>query len=272
MPIQEETLDQQSAVSLPRVLAGVFGNRWFLVCLVLLGSFTAVFQLMGSLFNWQYFKLAVPLRKSFDQLDKAKLGQFEFLQAIQVPEAVLPALGTKEYLQWVLHKRGQGRARAEDVVQLFLTYYTGVPDQVPHVPEECYSGSGGMDMKDASFLDIPVPALGSGVTVPMQLLEFVNPQHPDLTPQYVLYTFHVNGQFCPHRRCVQQALSDLTHKHAYFSKLELTFGVHDQRPNKAQVMELGTQFVQTVIPTLVQDHWPDWEAVIEQEKAEQARK
>lgn len=254
------------------VVGEVLAHRPFVVCAALLLCFAITFQLLGSLLKWQHRKLALPLQKSLAVLDKQKLEPYQLLQAAQIKAEMLDELGTDQYIQWYMRDASQqGPERPEDYILLFVTYYTGKPDQVPHVPEECYVGGAGFEVKDASFLDVPVPALGPGAVVPVQVLELATPARHGGHSRIVMYTFHTNGQFCAHRRCVQEVLADPAHKHAYFSKLELTFGTPDRLPSKEEAIASGQRFLQTVLPVLLSDHWPNWDQVVTAERAGQTQ-
>ncbi len=262
--------DEPACDSRGGLIGEILANRGFVVCAALLLSFALTFQLLGSLLGWQHRKLALPLQKSLALLDKQKLGPYELVHAAQIKAEILDQLGTDQYIQWYLRDTSRpGPERPEDYILLFITYYTGKPDQVPHVPEECYVGGAGYAIKDARFLDVSVPALGAGVVVPVQILEFEASSRQGGYSPVVMYTFHTNGQFCPHRRCVQQVLADPKHAYGYFSKLELTFGVSDRLPTPEAAVAAGERFLQTVLPVLLSDHWPDWEQVIQAEQADQ---
>lgn len=75
-----------------------------------------------------------------------------------------------------------------------------------------------------------------------------------------MYTFNTNGKFAEDRQKVKLTVGDWRTKHAYFSKLEVSFG--DPRfgyPTQEQAVEAGKKLLQTVIPVLVNDHWgPAW--------------
>ncbi len=59
-------------------------------------------------------------------------------------------------------------------------------------------------------------------------------------------------------------------KYAYFSKVEVTFPVPAGMPQAAvdKAVEEGKRFLQVMLPVLVRDHWPDWQAANGQAKPE----
>jgi hypothetical protein len=188
------------------------------------------------------------------------------INATEIKPEILDGLGTDQYIQWVLLDLSHARApQPEDFIQLFVTYYTGAPDQVPHVPEECYTG-GGFDRTGDSLLEVPVPALGPNATVSFRVLEFDSPQFGGQGTKLVMYVFHTNGRFCADRNCGRSTVADPFVRHAYFSKLEVSFGTSDALPSKEKAIEAGKRFLAVVVPVLLKDHWPDWDQVLRSEK------
>jgi hypothetical protein len=200
---------------------------------------------------------------------------YQVINVTEIKPEILDQLGTDQYIQWVLLDQSHsGGPQPEDFVQLFVTYYTGSPDQVPHVPEECYMGGGGYYIKPGngeSIMDVPVPVLGPGQTIQVKVLELEGPTPtPGGGAKIVMYLFHTNGQFCPDRMCARSALADPFVRHAYFSKLEVTFGTQDNLPTREKAIEAGKRFLATVIPILLKDHWPDWDKVLRDEREARA--
>lgn len=241
---------------------GVLRNRGFVICVVLLlgaiGGFHLIARLTGS---GTGPKLAAWPRKPLRLLDRAKLAPYELLPggAVDIKPEVLDALGTREYIQWGLEDTSiADRSSPERLVQFFVTYYTDDPGQVPHVPEECYSG-GGYRQTSEELVEIPVPALGQ--TVAFKVLTFEGSAFLGHESRVVLYTFHTNGRFAPDRHVVRAVLNNPRDKHAYFSKVELSFGTPQASPSREQAIEAARRFVQKALPVLVQEHWPDWDAV-----------
>ncbi len=188
--------------------------------------------------------------------------------AVEIKSEVLDSLGTDQYIQWTLVDDSQPED-ARNLLQLFVTYYTGAPDQVPHVPEECYVGGGGYAVSRETLVEVPLPALGEQETVRVKVLDMESPSSLATGTKIVMYVFHTNGEFCPDRNCVRSAMASLLERHAYFSKLELTFGMRDALPSREQAIEAGKRFLGVVIPILVRDHWPDWDKVLKAEKEAQ---
>jgi hypothetical protein len=194
------------------------------------------------------------------------LAPYELLRASEIKGEVLDSLGTDKYIQWALedHSNPDPTDPAR-YIQLFITYYTGTRDQVPHVPEVCYVG-GGYQIEDEWFVDVPVPELGPDEQVTAKVLQFRRPRFVKQGKKIVMYLFHTNGQFCPDRMCTRLALSDPSHRHAYFSKVEMTFGTPQVLPTREQAIAAGKRFFRVILPVMVRDHWPDWEKVKQAER------
>ncbi len=244
----------------------ILGNRGFVACVVMLGACLAGFQLLAQGKRIQFVKQRVELRKPLSDLDHDALRPYRLLQAQRIEPAVLDSLGTDMYLQWLMEDTTiKDESAPERLVHLFVTYYTGNPDPVPHVPEECYLGSGYRTTRE-QILEIPLPDLGPGVVVPIKVLTFEKSALLSSEGRVVMYTFHTNGRFCPDRYCVRLAIGDPGTRHAYYSKLEISFGAGGAMPPEAVAIEAGRRFLAKVIPILVREHWPDWEAVRRSEK------
>jgi hypothetical protein len=362
-PAERNATGRQSG-SAGRIVRQVLANRGFVVCVLLLGSFTVSFEVLAKLRDIQFHPLAVPLKRPLSELDQSALRQrvftldaslrghlyagkpslavveafkshgivlgadaetrvkeperiwqitdrnektnpevsytvqydeaarqldvyapYRVMVATEIKPEILDQLGTDQYIQWVVldqtHVGGasqpedrSGAPRPENIMQLFVTYYTGTREQVPHVPEECYMGGGGYHVKMGDgemIMDVPVPALGPGQTVPVKVLEFEGPAlAAGGGAKIVMYLFHTNGQFCADRMCVRNVLADPFVRHAYFSKLELTFGTRDDLPTREKAIEAGKRFLAIVIPILLKDHWPDWDQVLRAEREARA--
>ncbi len=238
----------------------VFGNRGFLLCVVLLILFAGIYHYWLQANGQVLVKEAIDLRQDMAKLDKTKLAPYSFLQATTIQQDVLNALGTDQYIQWALHDPRPDKARhPESIIQLFVTYYTGTPDRVPHVPDKCYVASG-FDLQHSEIVQIPLPALGEDKVIEAKLIRFEHDSFLGREHRYVMYTFNVNGVFRCTRQGVQARVTEPGSTYAYFSKVELSFGGADAATTREGAIEAGTEFMQVLLPVLVKEHWPDWEA------------
>lgn len=236
-------------------------NRGFVACVALLVLFAGGFQILATVQGFIFVKERVDLRKPLNLLDRDRLPPYELYKAIEIQSDILNQLGTDQYLQWIvqvpdrLEEPDRGR-----FLSLFVTYYTGLPDAVPHVPEACYAG-GGHKLVKQSPDEITISSKEQQIVVPIQLLEFRKESQFSRNSRIVLYTFHANGQFRADRTAVRLAIGSLTDRYAYFSKVEVGVDLEEGRFTKDQAVTSAKRFLKVAIPVLLEDHWPDWEAV-----------
>jgi hypothetical protein len=235
-----------------------FRHPGFVLCVVTLAVFTGGFYWLTR--QMQFRKEAVPLRKPLYRMDKAALAPYELREAVDIPPEVVDTLGTDMYIQWVLEDTSitDLSDRTKRAV-LFVTYYTGQPDPVPHVPEVCYLGSG---YKVESLEDdtLEIPEIGQ--TIPVRVLTFASPTRLGASHASVLYTFSANGAFASDRTQVRMRLGRPWERYAYFSKVEVRFdSVDGKSANTEELLAASRKLFGKVMPLLVEQHWPDWEAL-----------
>jgi hypothetical protein len=252
--------EQDMTAHRPGFAAQLLRRPGFLPCVALLTIFAVCFHVWTAYAAVQLKKLPLPLRAELDTLDKQKLFPYQFLSASALKAEMVDSLGTNQYISWMLRDTTVTTGGAEQLASLFVTYYTGKPDQVPHVPDVCYQASG-YSPQDESVRDVPIPALG--ITIPIKVLELEKSHLLGRESRVVMYTFGVNGKFAADRRDVQVIMANPFEHYAYFSKVEITFGNQENVPPKDVALRAGERLLQVVIPILVSDHWPDWNAAIQ---------
>lgn len=231
----------------------------FLICAAVL-AFVGTAMLLADV-RWQ--KEPLPLKKPLDALDKAALAPYRVVAERKIDnEEILKSLGTDDYIQWVLEDPCQPLGSGTSRVMLFVTYYR-LPDRVPHIPEECYTGGGYqlLDTEPVTFELGPGPdgepwevpgsylVFGrSGVAMDLMLAKFP-----------VLYLFGVNGQYAGNRDRARMALNkNIFSPSSYFCKVELVFNQSISAPTKAEAVAAGERLLARVLPQLESVHWPDW--------------
>jgi len=244
-----------------KIIKEVLKDRAFVIVgLVLLVSALGV-QTVASRMKLHFRKLPVPLLKDLQKFDVAKMWPYKLVAQKRIPSEVEGELGTKDYVQMVFEDTAVSESAPGRHLNFFVTYYTGNPDQVPHVPDVCYLG-GGCTPAGAWNSHVRVPGLGlKGDRLPVRILFYENTR--DLTSVYhtVIYFFGVNGTFVNERMDVRVHLGDLWLKYAYFSKVELSF-VSLEKPKTEVVLSLAEKFFRKAVPILVHEHWQDWESFI----------
>lgn len=257
--------DQTAALRL-RARLVMPSARW-VTCVVLLLAAAAGMRVLSGWFGFVLQKEAVWLKKPLREFDARKLrpryqrhpatDRIRSLSADQ-----LESLGTGEYLQVYLTDTQKPAPDPTRVAHLFVTYYTGQPDMVPHVPEECYLAGGYDRVGLPTTKTVSVRGIGApGDQVPVRVIQFRAPQQrrvfadgSDVTT--VMYLFHTNGRYATTRNVVRVILSNPFQRYAYYAKIEVSF-TNDKLSSsagaEAAVAALGP-LLEAVMPRLLEDH------------------
>ena len=241
----------------------------FLVCVAVLAvagvSKEAVIEYIGII----TVKERIDLKKPFSELDELQLGPYKVLQRhlIKNPD-VLEELGTDEYIQWFLEDSEVDKHSPVRYCTLFLTYYTGNPDQIPHVPEECQLGAGNVREK-AETVNLNCSMAGDpSREVAIRHLVFKPGNVSIWQPASkfsVMYLFRVNGLYAAGRNEVRAITArNWLGKYSYFSKVEWNifgkgYGNVKTRGSRDEVVAASEKLLSVIIPLLETEHWPDWQ-------------
>ncbi len=257
----------------------------FLVCLAVLALAAGFKEAAIEQFGIVFKKQSIPLRKSLDDLDESKLAPYRVGRKLKIENPdVLEALGTKDYIQWELEDTEADALSPTRYCSLFITYYTGDPDRVPHVPEECFTGTGyqlfsrqevtlTLDIGQARIAGLKTnsgkPELGvrylafskKDTNVWMSNLKFG-----------VMYFFKANGKFASSRTGTRTIMGkNLFGTYSYFSKVEWKF--YGAGPGsliygkKTDVLSASEKLISVLLPLLETEHWPDWEKANQPEQS-----
>ncbi len=257
----------------------------FLVCLAVLALAAGFKEAAIEQFGIVFKKLPIPLRKSLDDLDESNLAPYRVGHKSRIGNPdVLEALGTEDYIQWELEDTEAAALSPTRYCSLFITYYTGDPDRVPHVPEECFTGTGYQlfSRQEVTLtLDIDQAQIAGLKT---------NSGKPELSIRYlafsskntnvwmsdlkfgVMYFFKVNGKFASGRAGTRAIMGEnLFGTYSYFSKVEWKFyGIGPGGViygNKADVLSASKKLISVLLPLLEIEHWPDWEKANQPEQS-----
>lgn len=213
-------------------------------------------------------KKPLPLKLSFDELDEKLLAPYKVLSKSKIDnQDVLESLGTEDYLQWILEDTTVDEMSPVKHCSFFVTYYTGNPDQVPHVPEACYTG-GGNQVQSSSTVsinmsDVNMPEIPKEISATALAFTRKSGEIWESSSEFVvMYFFKVNGVYKGNRTGVRVALGDLTSEYSYFSKVEIKFfNARGVNPDKKQSVEAAGRLLKVILPVLEKKHWPDWKQV-----------
>jgi hypothetical protein len=236
----------------------------FLICAAVLAVSGAGMSFAVKSFGIYLKKEPAPLKKSLDLLDRANLAPYKVISKDKIESGdIVESLGTENYIQWVLEDLNAPPDSAARFCSLFITYYD-MPDKVPHVPEECYMGSGFQRLASDSVM------IGLGAReIPVRYLVFTNTSSDywHKTTQFpVLYLFRVNEDYGSSREDVRLILNkNIRGKHSYFCKVEWKFfntgsGGAGRRgnvyPAKEETITASQKLLSVILPILEKEHWP----------------
>jgi hypothetical protein len=147
----------------------------------------------------------------------------------------------KERLQWA----GTTAMRnPEAIVNLAVTYYTGLVDTVPHIPERCVVADGYLPSHVANHTwDVRTRLSGDG-RIPVRFINFEDQTGMRRVPRSVAYFFQVNGGYESDPFEVRRRLQNLAQRYGYFAKVEL-LTLHPDPARSATVM---TDFLTAALP------------------------
>lgn len=224
-------------------------NRlYFVLAVATLGGTAAYIQIQTARGALQLLKKPLPIRKPLVDMNRDAMMPFRVMREDRLTAEIVENLGTQEYINWLLQEVGPRDAKP---VHFSVTYYTGVQDQVPHVPEECMF-QGGMTQESDTMLTFKLPRLGQDVQV--RRLSFNTPRQLGQR-SYVYYTICVNGEFHGDRQPVRIKMAHPLESHLYYSKVEISLdgsGVD----NPARFDEQAAEIFDRALTELFKSHWP----------------
>lgn len=193
-----------------------------------------------------------------------KLGPYELAVGLSpsIPEGIvkpekdeLATLGMNDYKDnwyYFAFYRDTRPGRQGRVVRLNITYYTGLLDMVPHIPDICLVAGGNEILEAESG---PVDVTVRGASPPWNAFTVYrtvyatpgdNGRPAGKGAQY--YFFSVNGQLVSSRADVRLILSDLWLSHAYYAKIQLA---GDSEDNLQASDELCRDFLTHAMPEIL---------------------
>lgn len=259
--------EKQDKVGSPKpleMMAKHYLQGSFVVCAMLLGLAAAGMSVVINRLEIHLTKEPLPIRRTLSDLDygnRGTLGPYRIVRKVQIENReILDSLGTEEYIQWVLEDPAEPDNSMTKYANLFITYYD-MPDRVPHVPEECYTGSGHQQLgADSIAMDLS----GDGqADQQARYLRFSNVQSQALQQSEfaVMYLISVDGRYAANREEARFLLNqNIFSRQSYFSKVEWRFMAGPYAPNmaadQAEYAAASQRLMRHVLPLLENEHWP----------------
>ena len=226
----------------------------FVICVVVLAAAGGVMS------KFHIEQEPWPLKKPLTLLDQSDLGPYRIVEKAVIDDKdILDALGTEDYIQWVLEDVEAADDSPVCRVVLFVTYYA-LADRVPHVPEECYAGRG-YKSPESDAMKLAVSQISTKQKVPGTHLVFQKTGSIVADERFsAFYLFNVSGTYAAGRNSVRLALNkNMFAKHSYFSKVEWFFltssGVRSYLEGD-EATKAGEKLLAVILPILESEHWP----------------
>lgn len=238
--------------------------RLALTWILLLGI--AVGLMMTEQFGLHLSKGPVPLKRDLSLFSKhSLLPEFELHPRVPrvIGEDELQTLGTREYVTLRLVDRLKTPTDPTSVAEVFITYYTGKPDMVPHVPDECYLAGGFERVGTPYTQDFTVRRAGAkNDQLPVRIIQF-RARRGELGELredrdfVIFYFFLTNDSYATTRNEVRLKLSNPFDPFAYYAKIEIR--LMDQSLTRLASVEEGTPalagVLEKLMPILLRDHF-----------------
>ncbi|MCC7204636.1 MAG: exosortase/archaeosortase family protein [Phycisphaeraceae bacterium] len=244
-----------------------------LTCFLGLNQITAATRLV---LVKQPLELRTALRNLPQQVGSWKMVREEG----PLPADIVKALGTEEYLMRQYFDESTPN-QAGSLLVLHVTYYTGTPDTVPHVPDRCFVAGGVRPVETTSRtlrlsgpqfrpteggylvdtqLALRVAATGGaflpGLEIPATVFTFDDPNRPEVRSN-AIYFFVANGRYFGSPNDVRRAGFDPMDKYSYHAKVEVqVYQMGDAARAAARVESFLSQMLPEIMTAL-----PDWRAV-----------
>lgn len=154
---------------------------------------------------------------------------------------------TPQYIQRIYTRMtAAGKEEPGRLASFFISYYTGTPDPVPHVPERCFLGAGW-----ASVKSVDQSLLVAGQKVPVRFSQFAKGDHVTT----VAYLLCFNGQIESDHNKVRVLLNSPFGHYSYFSKIEISF----QNLQKLDdIIQATTELLGDFLPIYQSQFLADW--------------
>ncbi|ARN57942.1 hypothetical protein [Sedimentisphaera salicampi] len=237
-------------------------NVVFLLLVIILGGLAAGKRIIIDNLGIYLQKQPIELKNSLDELNiDGKKGYVVRKKRKIENKEIEKELGTTDYIIWEIENTEAPSDSPTKFCSLFITYYTGINDRIPHVPEECYFGAGNVVK---GYREGQLNLLSSdqqNTSQSYRMVEFVSKADSiwrGSKPFYVCYLLKVNGEFASNRTEARNIMAtNLFGKYSYFAKIEWRFNGKSSHPTKSEIDKASQGLMSFVVEELDKNHWPD---------------
>lgn len=269
-------------IALWRAVRRLLSQPDFVAVFILLGAAALGLNLVTDHLKLHYRKEPLRLRCALDGPSgiPSRLGPWiQATRDVPIPPDTEHVLGTNQYVfRWYIDTREIGpeaarrleemspderaaeltrieQAQPEAVINLGITYYTGLVDTVAHIPDRCMLGNGFevTDYQIEKGRPLGRYADGGDRVLTYRLINFDDPTGRSRGTRNVAYLFHVNGRYESDPLGVRWSLQDLRERYGYYAKVELM----SISPDSQRSMKTIERFFQEVLPEF-ERCLPDW--------------
>jgi hypothetical protein len=271
-----------NATGFSAAVRNVFRDRSFVVAAVILLIAAAGLNASVGALRLHFQKVPVPLRRPLAELPE-RLGPWVQVSKDQPLDPDMEhTLGTEKYIfrdfvdsrlvpaalieqfkdkNWSERRAMIAQIQAKNpkaVMNMAVTYYTGLVDTVAHIPDRCYIADGYQPVR-WQVLNWDAFDGHAGRTVgDVRYINFEDQTaERKAVPRNVAYFFHCNGNYVNDPAQVRMRLQDLREKYGYYAKVELMTLMPDGDAS-ARIMD---DFLHSALPE-VERCLPDWNEVI----------
>jgi len=258
-----------SCASAERTPWGIYMQPAFLICAVVLAVAGSGMSIAIKSFGVYLKKEPLPLKKPLELLDEKGLAPYKVVSKDRIEnKEIVKALGTEDYIQWVLEDLDVAADSAVRKCSLFITYYELPDPRVVHVPDECYMGVGYQRLVfDGVLLEVNKEGIEERLSAKYLVFGGADSkQWVRETKFSVLYLFNVNRRYKGSRETARVVLNrNLRSKYSYFCKVEWKF--FNTRfgqaiyPSKEEAIAASQKLLSVILPILEKEHWPVMENV-----------
>lgn len=262
----------------------------FIVAVVILGLAAVGLNAATQMLQLHFKKIAIPLKAPLDDPKHGLAHRIGPWQMVSIDTPLDPDmesnLGTKQYVfrdyvdtrkvterelavftdKSAMERRGllmqlQGQ-KPDAVMNIAVTYYTGLVDTIPHVPEVCYVADGYQPVDPTSDAwDVTSPQL-AGAKLPVRFIQFEDQTGVRALKRSVAYFFQTQGHYeCDPLR-TRFHMQKLTERESYFAKVELMTQIPDREQSIAKMQE----FLSVALPE-VERCLPDYKKLMNDKAA-----